>query len=45
VAQYGFRAIIAPRKEVGGASLPAFADIFRQQLREERSADHRVDRR
>ena len=28
VAQYGFRAIIAPRKEVGGASLPAFADIF-----------------
>ena len=29
VAQYGFRAIIAPRKEVGGAILPAFADIFR----------------
>jgi 3-isopropylmalate/(R)-2-methylmalate dehydratase small subunit len=29
VAQYGFRAIIAPRKEVGGAAIPAFADIFR----------------
>ncbi len=29
VAQYGFRVIIAPRKEVGGAVLPAFADIFR----------------
>ena len=29
VAQYGFRAIIAPRKEVGGAVIPAFADIFR----------------
>ncbi len=29
VAQYGFRAIIAPRKEVGGAIIPAFADIFR----------------
>ena len=29
VAQYGFRVVIAPRKEVGGASIPAFADIFR----------------
>jgi 3-isopropylmalate/(R)-2-methylmalate dehydratase small subunit len=29
VAQYGFRAIIAPRKEIGGASVPGFADIFR----------------
>lgn len=29
VAQYGFRVIIAPRKEVGGANIPAFADIFR----------------
>lgn len=29
VAQYGFKAIIAPRKEVGGAVIPAFADIFR----------------
>lgn len=29
VAQYGFRAIVAPRKEVGGAVIPAFADIFR----------------
>ena len=29
VAQYGFRAIIAPRKDVGGAAIPAFADIFR----------------
>lgn len=29
VAQYGFRAVIAPRKEIGGASVPGFADIFR----------------
>lgn len=29
VAQYGFRAIIAPRKDIGGASVPGFADIFR----------------
>lgn len=29
VAQYGFRVIIAPRKDVGGAAIPAFADIFR----------------
>jgi 3-isopropylmalate/(R)-2-methylmalate dehydratase small subunit len=29
VAQYGFMAIIAPRREVGGEFVPAFADIFR----------------
>ncbi|HMP76353.1 MAG TPA: 3-isopropylmalate dehydratase small subunit [Kiritimatiellia bacterium] len=29
VAQYGFRAIIAPRQEIGGAQIPGFADIFR----------------
>jgi 3-isopropylmalate/(R)-2-methylmalate dehydratase small subunit len=29
VLQYGFRAVIAPRREVGGAAAPAFADIFR----------------
>ena len=29
VMQYGFKAIIAPRREIGGASIPAFADIFR----------------
>lgn len=29
VAQYGFRAIIAPSKDIGGASVPGFADIFR----------------
>ncbi len=29
VAQYGLRAIIAPRKEISGASVPGFADIFR----------------
>jgi 3-isopropylmalate/(R)-2-methylmalate dehydratase small subunit len=29
VMQYGFRAVIAPRREVGGAVVPAFADIFR----------------
>ena len=29
VVQYGFRAVIAPRKEIGGAVVPGFADIFR----------------
>lgn len=29
VAQYGFRAIVAPRKEISGAAVPGFADIFR----------------
>ena len=29
VAQYGFRAVIAPWKNIGGARVPAFADIFR----------------
>jgi 3-isopropylmalate/(R)-2-methylmalate dehydratase small subunit len=29
IAQYGFKAIIAPRRDVGGESVPAFADIFR----------------
>jgi 3-isopropylmalate/(R)-2-methylmalate dehydratase small subunit len=29
VAQYGFRAVIAPRKEIAGSSVPGFADIFR----------------
>ena len=29
VAQYGFKAIIAPRREIGGAQIPGFADIFR----------------
>jgi len=29
VAQYGFKAIIAPRREIGGAMIPGFADIFR----------------
>jgi len=29
VMQYGFKAIIAPRREISGASIPAFADIFR----------------
>jgi 3-isopropylmalate/(R)-2-methylmalate dehydratase small subunit len=29
VVQYGFRAIIAPRKTIGGAMVPGFADIFR----------------
>ena len=29
VMQYGFRAVIAPRRESGGAAVPAFADIFR----------------
>ncbi|HMP88837.1 MAG TPA: 3-isopropylmalate dehydratase small subunit [Kiritimatiellia bacterium] len=29
VMQYGFKAIIAPRREISGAIVPAFADIFR----------------
>jgi 3-isopropylmalate/(R)-2-methylmalate dehydratase small subunit len=29
VAQYGFRAVVAPRREVGGEIVPGFADIFR----------------
>jgi len=29
VMQYGFRVVIAPRREIGGAVVPAFADIFR----------------
>lgn len=29
VMQYGFRAVIAPRQEIGGAMVPGFADIFR----------------
>lgn len=29
IAQYGFRVVIAPQKEIGGATIPAFADIFR----------------
>ncbi|MCX6998030.1 MAG: 3-isopropylmalate dehydratase small subunit [Kiritimatiellaeota bacterium] len=29
VAQYGFRTVIAPWKTIGGARVPAFADIFR----------------
>src|SRR5690349_1149959 len=29
IAQYGFKVVIAPRKEIGGATIPAFADIFR----------------
>ena len=29
VQQYGFKAVIAPRKEIGGAMIPGFADIFR----------------
>ncbi|MCB1069285.1 MAG: 3-isopropylmalate dehydratase small subunit [Verrucomicrobia bacterium] len=29
VMQYGFRVILAPRKELDGSSIPAFADIFR----------------
>ena len=29
VMQYGFKAIIAPRREIGGAMIPGFADIFR----------------
>ena len=33
VMQYGFRVVIAPRREVGGAVVPAFADIFRKSSR------------
>ncbi len=29
VLQYGFKAVIAPRQEIGGAMIPGFADIFR----------------
>jgi len=29
VMQYGFRVVIAPRNESGGAVIPGFADIFR----------------
>ena len=29
VAQYGFRCVIAPRKDIAGSSVPGFADIFR----------------
>jgi 3-isopropylmalate/(R)-2-methylmalate dehydratase small subunit len=29
VMQYGFKAIIAPRQMIGGAIVPGFADIFR----------------
>lgn len=29
VMQYGFKVVIAPRREIGGAQIPAFADIFR----------------
>ena len=29
VAQYGFRAVIAPRRAIGGETVPGFADIFR----------------
>ena len=29
VMQYGFKAVIAPRQEIGGAMIPGFADIFR----------------
>lgn len=29
IAQYGFKAVIAPKKSIGGADIPAFADIFR----------------
>lgn len=29
VMQYGFKVVIAPRREIGGAVVPAFADIFR----------------
>jgi 3-isopropylmalate/(R)-2-methylmalate dehydratase small subunit len=28
IYQYGFRAVIAPRKDQNGSSVPAFADIF-----------------
>ena len=29
VGQYGFKAVIAPWKEINGSRIPAFADIFR----------------
>ena len=29
VQQYGFKAVIAPSKEINGSQIPAFADIFR----------------
>jgi len=29
IVQYGFRVVIAPRVSSGGATIPAFADIFR----------------
>ena len=29
VMQYGLKAVIAPRQEIGGAMIPGFADIFR----------------
>jgi 3-isopropylmalate/(R)-2-methylmalate dehydratase small subunit len=29
VLQYGLKAVIAPRREIGGAMIPGFADIFR----------------
>jgi 3-isopropylmalate/(R)-2-methylmalate dehydratase small subunit len=29
VLQYGFKAVIAPRREINGAMIPGFADIFR----------------
>jgi len=29
IAQYGFRVVIAPRREEGGNHIPGFADIFR----------------
>ena len=29
ILQYGFKAVIAPQKKMGGSVIPAFADIFR----------------
>src|SRR3989338_1077257 len=29
IQQYGFKAVIAPWKEINGSRIPAFADIFR----------------
>ena len=29
VAQYGLKAVVAPRREIGGETVPGFADIFR----------------
>ena len=29
VAQYGLKAVVAPRREIGGEIVPGFADIFR----------------